>query len=681
MPNKLINESSPYLLQHAHNPVNWFPWGEEALNLSKNENKPIFLSIGYSACHWCHVMEKESFVNKEVAEILNNNFISIKVDREERPDIDSIYMNAVQNMGINGGWPLTVFLTPECIPFYAGTYFPTLDRHGMPGFLRIIESIKNIYNSDIDKIQSIAKQVAEHLEHEHKEKNISNKYIINEEILHKAFEKLKFNFDDKNGGFGTFPKFPQAMIYEFLLQYYYNYENIEALEMVEHTLLKIANGGIFDQIGGGFHRYSTDEKWIIPHFEKMLYDNALLVKLYLHLYQISPNPLFKDIIHKTLDFIETEMLDKNGGFYSSIDADTNHKEGEYFVWNKEELKNIFNKEEFNLICTFFGITDNGNFEGNNVLYLPMDKQDFLKKYTIDSSKIEILIKRLFNIRNKRTKPNLDTKILTSWNGLMLGAFAEAGAILNDNHYLNIANLNAKYIINIFNENGMLLRDNTSKNPSRGFLEDYAYFIDGLLTLHESNLDEEILNSAIKITEEMKKLFWDDATNTLYDTSLYHEKLIKRPRDIYDNAIPSANSVAALILIKLSIITNNDLYKIMSDKLIHSSINQMINFPNASGNWLCNVNYYLSKIKEIVIIGDPKNNELMELKFQIHKNFIPNKIIVGGNINKKLNNKQELLIFQNRTTLNNKPTIYICENYQCNLPITTKEELMNQLIND
>ena len=676
MTNKLINESSPYLLQHADNPVNWYPWGSEALDLSKNENKPIFLSIGYSACHWCHVMEKESFENNKVANILNEHFISIKVDREERPDIDSIYMNAVQSMGINGGWPLSVFLTPECMPFYAGTYFPTNDRHGMPGFINILENIQKIYNSEFEKVNSIAKNVTEHLQHD--DDNNTNG-LINEGILHNAFEILKNNFDDENGGFGTFPKFPQAMIYEFLLQYYSKYENTEALDMVEFTLSNIANGGIFDQIGGGFHRYSTDQKWLIPHFEKMLYDNALLVKLYLHLYQITGNSIFKNIIDKTLNFIENEMLDKNGGFYSSIDADTNNIEGEYFVWTKKELTNIFDNNDLNLICDFFGIKENGNFEGSNVLHLPINEKEFLEKHNIKSSKIESLIQKLIHERNKRTKPNLDTKILTSWNGLMLGAFAEAGVVLNNNHYTEIANINAKYIINIYKNHGMLLRDNNSKNASRGFLEDYAYFIDGLLKLHESNLNKEILNNALEITEDMKNLFWDNSSNSLYDTSIYHEKLIKRPKDLYDNAIPSPNSVSAQILMKLSIITNNDEYKNISDQLIKSSINLMNKFPNASGNWLCNLSYLLSTVKEIVVVGDPYDEELVELKLQIHKTFIPNKIVVGKNYSSTEENYSELLLLKNKISLNNKPTIYICQNYQCKLPVNTIEELTKQLI--
>ena len=675
MTNKLINESSPYLLQHADNPVNWYPWGSEALDLSKNENKPIFLSIGYSACHWCHVMEKESFENNKVANILNEHFISIKVDREERPDIDSIYMNAVQSMGINGGWPLSVFLTPECMPFYAGTYFPTNDRHGMPGFINILENIQKIYNSEFEKVNSIAKNVTEHLQHDDNNTN----GLINEGILHNAFEILKNNFDDANGGFGTFPKFPQAMIYEFLLQYYSKYENTEALDMVEFTLSNIANGGIFDQIGGGFHRYSTDQKWLIPHFEKMLYDNALLVKLYLHLYQITGNSIFKNIIDKTLNFIENEMLDKNGGFYSSIDADTNNIEGEYFVWTKKELTNIFDNNDLNLICDFFGIKENGNFEGSNVLHLPINEKEFLEKHNIKSSKIESLIQKLIHERNKRTKPNLDTKILTSWNGLMLGAFAEAGVVLNNNHYTEIANINAKYIINIYKNHGMLLRDNNSKNASRGFLEDYAYFIDGLLKLHESNLNKEILNNALEITEDMKNLFWDNSSNSLYDTSIYHEKLIKRPKDLYDNAIPSPNSVSAQILMKLSIITNNDEYKNISDQLIKSSINLMNKFPNASGNWLCNLSYLLSTVKEIVVVGDPYDEELVELKLQIHKTFIPNKIVVGKNYSNTEENYSELLLLKNKISLNNKPTIYICQNYQCKLPVNTIEELTKQLI--
>ena len=443
MTNKLKNEKSPYLKQHKDNPVNWLPWDKETLEKAKNEKKPIFLSIGYASCHWCHVMAHESFENNDTAKVMNEKFVNIKVDREERPDLDSIFQKSLGVLtGAQGGWPLSMFLDENAVPFTGGTYFPPKEMHGRPSFTQVLENVSKVYSENRDKIIAQVSQLQLVF------KELNRKNAVLKQDLEPYAEKIIQYLDEQNGGFKGAPKFPQFYVFDSIFYFYKKNNDKKFLKPVENLLKNISSKGIYDQLGGGIARYTVDEKWIIPHFEKMLYDNALLVKLYLHLYQITGNSIFKNIIDKTLNFIENEMLDKNGGFYSSIDADTNNIEGEYFVWTKKELTNIFDNNDLNLICDFFGIKENGNFEGSNVLHLPINEKEFLEKHNIKSSKIETLIQKLIHERNKRTKPNLDTKILTSWNGLMLGAFAEAGVVLNNNHYTEVANINAKYIINI-----------------------------------------------------------------------------------------------------------------------------------------------------------------------------------------------------------------------------------------
>ena len=547
MPNRLANETSPYLLQHSNNPVDWYPWGEEALDKARSEDKPILLSVGYSACHWCHVMERESFENHEIAAQMNDGFVSVKVDREERPDIDSIYMTAVQAMTGHGGWPMTVFLTPDGKPFYGGTYFPPEDRGGMPSFPRVLEAMSDAYqNSKGDILQN-----TEHLLERMRQMSAVGQQgfePLTEEVMRLAMRKAASDFDDRHGGFGLQPKFPQPMTYEFLLRHYMRFEDADALHMVELTLQRMAMAGIYDQIGGGFHRYSTDAFWMVPHFEKMLYDNALLVRLYLHAYQITGNPLYKRIVEETLEYVTREMTAAEGGFYSAQDADSEGVEGKFFIWLPHEITDALGDADGEIINRYFGVTPHGNFEGRNILRVAMDAANLAREEGMDAGEFGELLARakskLLAVRNERIAPGLDDKILTSWNGLTLAAFAEAAAVLGREDYAEVAERNAEFLLANLLRDGRLLRtykDGTAK--LNGYLEDYAFLIDGLLALHEVNFSRETLNAAIALGNSMVELFWDNATGQFFDTGHDHEQLVVRPKDLTDNAIPCGSSMA------------------------------------------------------------------------------------------------------------------------------------------
>ena len=469
MPNRLANETSPYLLQHANNPVDWYPWGDEALERALAEDKPILLSVGYSACHWCHVMERESFENHEIAAQMNDSFVSVKVDREERPDIDSIYMTAVQAMTGHGGWPMTVFLTPDGKPFYGGTYFPPEDRGGMPSFPRVLEAISDAYRNNRSDIM----QNTEHLLERMRQMAAVGQQgfePLTDEVMRLAMRKAASDFDDRHGGFGLQPKFPQPMTYEFLLRHYLRTEDSDALHMVELTLQRMAMAGIYDQIGGGFHRYSTDNFWLVPHFEKMLYDNALLVRLYLHAYQITGNPLYRRIVEETLEYIRREMTSSEGGFYSAQDADSEGVEGKFFIWLPQEIEDALGEEDGEIICRYYGVTPHGNFEGRNILRVAMDAANLARDEGLDAAEFgELLTQsrdKLLEVRNRRIAPGLDDKILTSWNGLTLTAFCGSGGGCWDAiDYAEIAERSAEFLLTNLLRDGRLLRtykDGTAK---------------------------------------------------------------------------------------------------------------------------------------------------------------------------------------------------------------------------
>ncbi|MDA0734597.1 MAG: thioredoxin domain-containing protein [Chloroflexi bacterium] len=685
MPNRLANETSPYLLQHANNPVDWYAWGPEALERSKTEDKPILLSIGYSACHWCHVMERESFENEAIAALMNQNFINIKVDREERPDLDAVYMEAVQMLTGSGGWPMTVFLTPEGKPFYGGTYFPPVDRMNMPGFPRLLESISEAYQTNRGEIERVTGQLTEQMGRASQlEKGVTP---LSAEILHQAYSTLASNFDYQNGGFGAAPKFPQPMTPEFLLRYYHHGYNQRALEMVEMTLEKMAHGGIYDQIGGGFHRYSTDAYWLVPHFEKMLYDNALLAKLYLHAYQITQKGLYRRICEETLDYVLREMTDPQGGFYSAQDADSEGEEGKFFVWSPQEIREVLGEADAAIISDFFDVTESGNFEGANILTRRPDDSLFAEKHGIASAELIDLIKRskqkLLAVREQRIHPLRDDKVLSGWNGLMLRSFAEAGAALGRQDYLDAARKNASFLLENMRLEGRLLRTwREGQAKLLGYLEDYSCVADGLLALHEATLETRWLTEAITLVDQMIDLFWDKAVDGFYDTGKDHETLVIRPRDIFDNAQPAGGSVASDVLLKLAVITGNDDYAAKAAAPLRSLIQMMCRAPGGTGHWLAVLDFYVSLPKEIAIVGpkdDPATKALLTTVFQ---RYLPNRVVVGAEsplpASVKAGEGVISPLLEGRDLVNGKPTAYVCQNYACQLPVTEPDALAQQL---
>ena len=679
MDNRLINETSPYLLQHAQNPVDWYPWGNDAFNRAKNEDKPILLSVGYSACHWCHVMESESFENLAIAEIMNEKFVCIKVDREERPDVDAIYMSAVQAMTGQGGWPMTVFLTPDGEPFFGGTYFPPQDRGGLPAFPRVLEVMADTYRDKRSEVLETSQKLISHI------RGISPKdndlEILESKIIDTAFSKLQDNFDNKYGGFGLQPKFPQPMIYEFLLKYYIKTGLPEALEMVEVTLNNMAAGGIYDHLRGGFHRYSTDTYWLVPHFEKMLYDNALLIRLYLHAYQVTGNNTYRVVVEETLDYVIAEMTDKSGGFFSSQDADTEGEEGKYFVWRPEEIEDLLGKEQGSLFNKYFNVDIDGNFEGMSILNVTMSKSDFMFSEGLEKSEFENLISQskslLLESRATRTSPGIDDKILTSWNSLMIGAFAEAGSILGRSDYVSIAERGADYILKTLVTEDRLLR--TSRNGQaklQGYLEDYSFLVNSLILLHEATLSQKWLNAAIKFTENMINLFWDKKNKQFYDTGIDHESLIIRPINFQDNAIPSGAAIAADVLLKMAVITGRKEFEQYGKDALKSSVPMLNQYPLGAGNWLCVLDFYLDKTKEIVVLGKSKSCDTKELVAEVFRHYIPNRVFVGNDVEDET--VSNLPILQRKNLVNGKATAFVCEDYVCSLPSSTPESFAKQL---
>ena len=684
MPNRLINETSPYLLQHANNPVDWYPWGEEALERARSEDKPILLSIGYSACHWCHVMERESFENETIAGLMNDNFVSIKVDREERPDLDQVYMQAVQMLTGSGGWPMTVFLTPEGKPFYGGTYFPPEDRQGMPGFPRLLTSIAEAYSTNRGEIDRVTKQLTTQMSQSNQVSQGTS--ILTVDILHKAYSSLATNFDYQNGGFGNAPKFPQPMTPEFLLRYYHHGYNPRALELVELTLEKMAYGGIYDQIGGGFHRYSTDAYWLVPHFEKMLYDNALLARLYLHAYLITGRALYRRVVEETLDYVLREMTDSSGGFYSAQDADSEGVEGKFFVWSPDEINSVMGDADGEVFAGYYGVTGAGNFEGKNILNIRQDPEEFAETKGLTADQLGDIINRgskaLLEVREQRIHPMRDDKVLASWNGLMLRSFAEAAAALGRPDYLAVAIKNAEFLARSMKSDGRLLRTyRDGQAKLLGYLEDYSFVIDGLLALYEATFDLRWLDEAVTLADSMIELFWDEGIGGFYDTGSDHETLVVRPRDVFDNAQPCGGSVASDVLLRLAVFTGNNDYSAKATVPLRSLHQAMSQSPGGTGHWLSALDFYVSPPKEIAVIGprdDPTTQALLDTVF--HR-FLPNKVVMGVEtplIPADDNSEADIPLLAGRGMVGGLPTAYVCQNYACQLPVTDPAGLAEQL---
>ncbi len=677
--NALVNETSPYLLQHAHNPVDWHPWGEAALAKARAEDKPILLSIGYSACHWCHVMERESFENEEIAKLMNDNFINIKVDREERPDLDQIYMNAVQMMTGHGGWPMTMFLTPQGVPFYGGTYFPPADRHNMPGFPRVLMSVAEAYRAQPDQVAHTSTAMLGEL----RRVGLAtpSREMFTTEVLNASFQRITANYDRKHGGFGSAPKFPPAMTLEFFMHMHHRNRSPEAVEMIENTCRKMAEGGMYDQLGGGFHRYSVDAKWLVPHFEKMLYDNALLSRVYLHLYQLTKDEFARQIAEETLDYVVREMTDSGGGFYSTQDADSEGEEGKFFVWSKQQVADSLGERDAEIFCDYFDVTEAGNFEGHNILHVNMPLDQVALRHKVSSEEARSVIERgrkvLFDIREHRVKPGRDEKVLTAWNGLMLASFAEASAILGREDYRKVAEANAEFVLKDLYRDGLLLRTwKKGQAKLNGYLEDYACFIEGLTSLFEATGNIKWLAHATELTDKMIEEFWDANDGGFFFTGKSHEELIVRSKDFLDNATPSGNSVAAFTLQKLAIITGNEQYKRYATTILRLLADQIRRYPSAFGWTLCALDFYLSKPKEVVIVGPAANPDVDLFARAAWEPYLPNRVIcscVGDCVN-----AQNLIPLLESRVPAEGAVAYVCEAYTCQAPARTPAELTAQL---
>lgn len=669
--NRLINETSPYLLQHAHNPVDWYPWSEEAFEKAKAENKPVLVSIGYSACHWCHVMEKESFEDEEIAKIMNENFVNVKVDMEERPDIDQIYMTFVQATTGSGGWPLTVFVTPDKKPFFGGTYFPPEDRYNLPSFRRVLLAVAQAWRKNREEILRSSNEIIKQIKQATSLESTATE--ISPEVSDLAFSRLASSFDEKNGGFGGAPKFPPSMILEFLLRYHRRTKNEKALEMVIKTCKKMAMGGIYDHIGGGFHRYAVDSVWLVPHFEKMLYDNAQLARIYLHVYQITKNEFFKRIATEILEYVQREMLHPEGGFFSSQDADSEGEEGKFFLWTFDEIESLLGKEDSRTFCFYYGVTEEGNFEGKNILhtrYTPERAAEILK---ISREKLLDTIEKgkriLFAERGKRIKPNRDEKVITAWNGLMLTTFVEASVILDNEKYLNIARKNADFLIeNLFDEDRLLRTWKDGIAKINAYIEDYANLADGLTELFQISSHLKYLKVAELLADKMIEDFWDKLQGGFFFTSHDHEQMAFRQKDFQDSATPSGNSVAAELFLKLSKLTGRDDYQSYATTIFQKVILQASRYPNAFGRLLSALEFYLTPTKEIVIVGERKN----PLEKYLWSVYLPEKIVVCLE-NPDAELSKSIPILEGRTELNGRATAYVCQNFFCERPVNNLEE--------
>jgi len=668
MPNRLINEKSPYLLQHAYNPIEWFPWTEEAFAKAKAEDKPIFLSIGYSTCHWCHVMAHESFEDDEIAEALNKNFVSIKVDREERPDVDAVYMNVTQNMTGSGGWPMTLIMTPDKKPFFAATYIPKKARYNMKGLLDILDIVSFKWKNNKDELINSSNKITDYIKQA--EDTDYKKIKLSKEIIKNAYKTLELNFDEEHGGFGKVPKFPQASNLSFLLRYFLLENNKHSLYMVEKSLESMYKGGIFDHIGFGFSRYSTDDKWLVPHFEKMLYDNAQLAICYAEVYQITKIDLFKNVVEKILDYILREMTHEEGGFYSAQDADSEGEEGKYYVFAPDEMINLLGVEDGKYFNQYFDVTIKGNFEGKNILNL-INNDDYFER----DERIEKLIKKVYEYRLTRTMLHKDDKILTSWNGMMIAAFAIAYKSFNNEKYLESAesaiNFIEKYLIDETNNIGVRYReDSVMKN---GTLEDYAYYIWGLIEMYSATFKVKYLKRAFTLNEKMIELFFDDAKGGFFMTSKEGESLIYNPKEVYDGAMPSGNSVASYNLMRLAKITGNIKLEEIALKQIEFLTNIVSEYPSGYTFALLSMLFELYPSQELVAIVE-NDEEMVRFKRNINNDFIANTNVVAIKYS-DLNELGEVIKYIKDYKLkDNKTTYYICKNKSCSLPITDLEEL-------
>ena len=670
-PNRLLHEKSPYLLQHAHNPVDWYPWGEEALAKAKREDKPIFLSIGYSTCYWCHVMEQESFENAEVAALMNDSFVSIKVDREERPDLDAIYMSAVMAMSGSGGWPMSVFLTPEGKPFWGGTYFPPEEWHGRPGFKDILRSIAQAWRTRREELLRSSDMLTRTLQGGSAQRAAADLTL---DLLKSAADSFAHQYDTAFGGFGAAPKFPQSHALSFLLRSWFRTRNAQTLAIVEGTLEAMARGGIHDQLGGGFHRYSTDERWLVPHFEKMLYDQALLARTYVEAYQVTGKPSYAEVAKGVFTYVLRDLRDAQGAFYSAEDAGEVGKEGEFYVWTAQELARVLGPDDAERVSRYYGVTQEGNFEhGANILHIA--EPDALP------ADLEAVRAALLQARSARHRPHRDDKILTDWNGLMIGALAYGARVCNEPRYAQAAREAADSLLTHLQRDGQLLhryRDGEAAIPA--FLDNYAFLIWGLLDLYEATFEARWLSEAKRLTQEMVRLFQDAQAGGFFLSGTRNERLIAQTKEVYDGATPSGNSVAALDLVRLGQLTMDNSFQDTAQRLFQTFSGQVSQLPVAFPQLLMALDVHLGPSQEIVIAGDPADEATRQMLRAIHARFLPRTVLLLHPTHPTDAAAIEALapFVKAQQPLQGRPTAYVCEDYVCRLPTTDLDQFGTML---
>jgi uncharacterized protein len=681
--NRLAGETSPYLLQHAANPVDWYPWGPEALARSKAEDRPIFLSIGYSACHWCHVMERESFENPEIAALMNDRFVNIKVDREERPDLDQIYMSAVQAMTGQGGWPMSVFLTPELKPFFGGTYFPPTDSRGMAGFPRVLLSVHRAWEERRDEIRESATEMTEQLRRFGTLPKGSGTLEVG--LLDRAARAVTNSFDPVHGGFGRAPKFPHPMDLRMLLRHHARTGDQQARHAVRHTLEKMARGGIYDHLGGGFARYSTDDRWLVPHFEKMLYDNALLASAYLEAYQVTHDTELGRVARETMDYVMGRMTDPEGAFYSTEDADSEGVEGKYYVWTLEQVKWILGAERAKTFAYVYDVTESGNWEGHNILNLPRTVEQASKLLGRDEAELraELDASRagLLTVRDGRIPPAKDTKVLVSWNGLMIAALAEGGRILKEGRYLDAAGRAAGFILDrMRRDDGRLLhtfKDGRARLDA--YLDDYANLIDGLTRLYEATGAPRWIESALELTRIMIEEFADPERGGFFFTGRHHEELIARQKDFYDNATPSGNAMAATALVRLGALTGRDDLTRSGRSALESVQVLLESQPAAGGQSLVALDFLLGSTREFAVIAGTDADEFRAVLEAIATPFLPHKVVAPATPDQAGSLAGTIPLLADRPTREGRTTTYICEHFACRAPVVGVDGVESALL--
>ena len=671
--NRLIAETSPYLLQHAHNPVDWYAWGPEALERAGRENKPILLSIGYSACHWCHVMERESFEDERIAALMNQHFVCIKVDREERPDLDHVYMSAVQMLTGHGGWPLTVFLTPTGEPFWGGTYFPPVDRHGLPGFPRVLAGVAEAYREKPDQVRESVGQILNGLQRD--ERADAPASDVPADLPLDAARALSRHFDADNGGMGAAPKFPNTMVFSLFLRAFEITGDRRFLDMTRTTLARMAAGGINDQIGGGFHRYSVDARWLVPHFEKMLYDNALLVRLYLEAHQLTGDAAPAQVAAETLAYVQREMTHPEGGFYAAQDADSEGEEGKFFVWTPGEVAAVVGAENAEIVSRFYDVTEAGNFEGKNILSRVITVPQLAKLFGRSVDDVARVLAdarpRLLAARARRVAPARDEKVLASWNALMIGAFAEAYKVLGDPAYRTAAERAVAFVYERLFRDGRLLRTWTAGEAKLdAYLDDYAFLLNALLDLFEGTADATLVERARALADAIVERFEDRERGGFFFTGTGHEALVHRPKPVFDGSIPSGNSAAVFGLLRLFHYVGDERYLGAAERALRAFSAAMAANPFGYANMIAAADFYLRKPREVVVVGAPAERATAELVARIHGTYVANKTVVVADPA----GPERLPVAEGKDQIAGKPTAYVCHRYTCSPPVTSWAEL-------